>query len=192
MFLVAFLLYNSAILVISSQGTTFVTEELAVSQDLLVLGVLLVSMVAVLGTMLGGRLASRFGAPVILLASLAVWLVVVGLQVTVRPGAMAVLVLIGILVGLVNGTSYALSRAVFANLTPAGRSAEYFSLFEIVNRSLGAFGVILFGAVVQITGNYRLAIGTMSVLFLGGAALLVVAVVRAVPESLAVGGGRDD
>ncbi|HEU5471208.1 MAG TPA: MFS transporter [Actinophytocola sp.] len=192
-FLAAFLLYNSAILVISSQGTTFVTEELDVGQDLLVVGVLMVSVCAVLGTVLAGRLASRFGAPVILLASLAVWLVVIGLQVTVRPGAMAVLVVIGILVGLVNGTSYALSRAVFANLTPADRSAEYFSLFEIVNRSLGALGVIVFGTVVQVTGSYRLAIGTMSVLFLGGAVLLIVAVVRrAGVGSVALEGGRDE
>jgi UMF1 family MFS transporter len=182
-FLLAFFLYNNAILVISSQGTTFVTEELDVSDSVLVFGVLIVSMIAVIGTGLAGRLAGRFGAPTILLASLAVWVVVIALQVTVRPGAMFVLTIIGVLVGLVNGCCYALSRAVFANLTPQDRSAEYFSLFEIVNRSLGAFGVIAFGAVVQITGSYRVAIGSMSVLFIGGAVLLAVVGLRGVAAS---------
>jgi len=177
-FLLAFFLYNNAILVISSQGTTFVTEELDVSDSVLVFGVLLVSMIAVAGTSLGGRLAGKLGAPVVLLASLAIWVVVIALQVTARPGAMVTLTIIGVLVGLVNGCCYALSRAVFANLTPPDRSAEYFSLFEIVNRSLGAFGVVVFGAVVQITGSYRMAIGSMSVLFVGGALLLVVVGLR--------------
>jgi len=177
-FLLAFFLYNNAILVISSQGTTFVTEELDVSDSVLVFGVLIVSMIAVGGTSLGGRLAGKLGAPAVLLGSLAVWVVVIALQVTVRPGAMVTLTIIGVLVGLVNGCCYALSRAVFANLTPPDRSAEYFSLFEIVNRSLGAFGVIVFGAVVQITGSYRIAIGSMSILFIAGALLLVVVGLR--------------
>ncbi|TDV56132.1 MFS transporter [Actinophytocola oryzae] len=193
LFLLAFFLYNNAILVISSQGTTFVTEELDVSDDMLVIGVLMVSVVAVAGTTIAGRLAGRFGAPVVLLASLAVWVLVIGLQVTVQPGAIATLVLIGILVGLVNGCCYALSRAVFANLTPADRSAEYFSLFEIVNRSLGAFGVLVFGMVVQITGNYRVAIGSMAVFFAVGALLLVAVGLRVVGvgETVAAGGDRD-
>jgi UMF1 family MFS transporter len=179
LFLLAFFLYNNAILVISSQGATFVTEELNVSEDILVFGILVVSMVAVVGTTVAGKLASKFGAPAVLLASLAVWVVVIGLQATVRPGAMVTLSIIAVLIGLVNGCCYALSRAVFANLTPADRSAEYFSLFEIVNRSLGAFGVLVFGAVVQVTGSYRVAIGSMAVLFVAGGVLLVAVGLRA-------------
>lgn len=173
-FLVAFLLYNNAIQVLSSQGTTFVAEELEVGSEMLIGGVLFVSLLAVWSTTVAGRLATKYGGPRVLLASLGIWLLVILVQVSVQPGALFMLCVMGVLMGLVNGTGYSLSRAVFANLTPRDRSGEYFSVFEIVNRCGSAFGVLLFGAVVQLTGSYRWALGSMSLLFIGGGLLLLV------------------
>lgn len=173
-FLVAFLLYNNAIQVLSSQGTTFVAEELEVGSEMLIGGVLFVSLLAVWSTTVAGRLATKYGGPRVLLASLGIWLLVILVQVSVQPGALFMLCVMGVLMGLVNGTGYSLSRAVFANLTPRDRSGEYFSVFEIVNRCGAAFGVLLFGAVVQLTGSYRWALGSMSLLFVGGGLLLLV------------------
>ncbi len=177
-FLVAFLLYNNGIQVLSSQGTTFVAEELEVGSGMLIGGVLFVSLLAVWSTTVAGRLATRYGGPRVLLASLGIWLLVIVVQVSVQPGALFMLSVMGVLMGLVNGTGYSLSRAVFANLMPRDRSGEYFSVFEVVNRCGSAFGVLLFGAVVQLTGSYRWALGSMSLLFVGGAALLLVVGVR--------------
>ncbi|MPZ81175.1 MAG: MFS transporter [Actinophytocola sp.] len=182
-FLVAFLLYNNAIQVLSSQGTTFVAEELEVGSEMLIGGVLFVSLLAVWSTTVAGRLATKYGGPRVLLASLGIWLLVILVQVSVQPGALIMLCVMGVLMGLVNGTGYSLSRAVFANLTPRDRSGEYFSVFEMVNRCGSAFGVLLFGAVVQLTGSYRWALGSMSLLFVGGALLLLVVGVRRPRES---------
>jgi MFS transporter, UMF1 family len=113
-----------------------------------------------------------------LLASLGIWVLVIIVQVTTQPGAIAMLAVMGVLMGLVNGVGYSLSRAVFANLTPRGRTGEYFSIFEVVNRCGSAFGVLLFAAVVQLTASYRIALGSMTVLFVGGALLLLVVGVR--------------
>ncbi len=186
LFLLAFLFYNNGIQVLSSQGTTFVAEELDVGSEMLIGGVLFVSLLAVWSTVVAGRLATKYGGPRVLLGSLVLWLGVILVQVTVQPGMLVMMGVMGILMGLVNGTGYALSRAVFANLTPRGRSGEYFSVFEVVNRCGSAFGVLLFGAVVQLTGSLRVGIASMSVLFVVGALLLLAVGVRRPREDVAV------
>jgi UMF1 family MFS transporter len=75
-------------------------------------------------------------------------------------------------IGLVLGGTQALSRSLFSRLVPAGREAEYFSLYQACERGTSWLGTLLFGLVQQWTGSYRPAILALIVFFVLGLALL--------------------
>ena len=51
---------------------------------------------------------------------------------------------LGALLGLVLGGSQALARSLFASMTPAGRSAEFFGFFGFVGRASAVFGPMVY------------------------------------------------
>ena len=61
---------------------------------------------------------------------------------------------------------------------PAGSEAGYFSLYEVSERGTSWIGPLLFGLAVQFTGDYRVAILSLLVLFVAGFALLALCDLR--------------
>ncbi len=73
---------------------------------------------------------------------------------------------------MVLGGSQALSRSLYSQLIPAGKEAEYFSLYQAMERGTSWFGTLIFGLVYQATLSYRAAILALIVFFLLGGVLL--------------------
>jgi UMF1 family MFS transporter len=88
-------------------------------------------------------------------------------------------------VSLVMGGSQALSRSLFAQLTPKGREAEYFSVYEISDKGTSWLCPILFGLALQFTGSYRTAILSL-IVFLGAGLMVLLKVDMARGEREAV------
>jgi UMF1 family MFS transporter len=59
-----------------------------------------------------------------------------------------------------------------------GREAQYFSLYEVGERSTSWLGPLLFAAVGQATGSFRLAIISLVIFFVVGLVLLTLVPVR--------------
>lgn len=101
--------------------------------------------------------------------------------------------MIGVLVGAVQGGTQALSRALYAELSPRAKSGEFFGLYAFSEKFAGILGPLLYGVVGELTGNPRASILSVEVFFvLGGLALTrvdVAAGARAARvEELAEGG----
>jgi UMF1 family MFS transporter len=75
-------------------------------------------------------------------------------------------------VGLVQGGVQSLSRSLFARLVPRERSAQFFGFYNMLGRFAAVLGPLLMGAVGYATGNPRLSILAIVVLFFAGALLL--------------------
>jgi UMF1 family MFS transporter len=58
-------------------------------------------------------------------------------------------------------------------LIPKGREAEYFSLYEISDKGTSWISPLVFGLALELTGNYRLAILSLIVFFVGGLVVLL-------------------
>jgi UMF1 family MFS transporter len=58
-------------------------------------------------------------------------------------------------------------------MIPKGKEAEYFSLYEVSERGTSWLGPFLFGAALQLTGSYRVAIVSLVVFFVVGFGLLI-------------------
>lgn len=77
------------------------------------------------------------------------------------------------LVGMVQGGTQALSRSLFAQLVPRHRSGECFGLYGVMDRFAGSGDTLAMAAVVGATGDPRMAILTVIVLFVVGGLILV-------------------
>jgi UMF1 family MFS transporter len=69
-------------------------------------------------------------------------------------------------------------------MTPVGKEAEYYGLYEISDKGTSWLGPLAFGLALQFTDSYRIAIVSLVVFFVAGFVLLSrVDVRRAVAEA---------
>jgi UMF1 family MFS transporter len=177
-FLVASFCYNNGIQTVITSASVFLAQELFVargteaSQSFL-LGIFLVAQISALVGAIGfERLARIIGAKKTLLLSLFVWICIVifaygFLQTVAQAWVMSVFI------GLVLGSSQALSRSLYSQMIPKGRESGFFGLYEISERGTSLVGSLVFGIVVGITGSFRQAILSMIVFFAVGILLLL-------------------
>jgi UMF1 family MFS transporter len=172
LFLVAYLFFNDGIQTVISASSVYGAEELKFSSSQLIEIILLVQFVAFGGALLFGRLANHFGAWRVVLNSLALWTLVVTIAFFVPTGGFVIFIGLAVLIGIVLGGSQALSRSMYSQLIPRGREAEFFSLYQAMERGTSWFGTLVFGLVHQFTHSYRWAIVALIVFFVVGGLLL--------------------
>ena len=180
-FLVAYLVYNDGIQTVIALASVYGTEELGLSDDVLVPTILMVQFLAFFGALGLGRLARRIGAWKTVLLSLVLWTVIILIAFFLPAGQAVPFVALGGGIGLVLGGSQALSRSLFSQLIPKGKEGEYFGLYEISDKGTSWLGPLLFGVAFGVTGSYRVAIISLLVFFVVGfVALLAVPMRRAI------------
>ncbi|HVD29257.1 MAG TPA: MFS transporter [Mycobacteriales bacterium] len=172
LFLVAYLLFNDGIQTIIGLSAQYGDRELGLGRTVLISTILLVQFVAFGGALLLGRIAARVGAKRTILGSLAVWVGVLCLAFFLQRGSALQFYLLGVAIGVVLGGTQALTRSLFAQMTPRGKEAEYFGLYEISDKGTSWLGTFLFGLALQLTDSYRIAIVSLVVFFVAGAAVL--------------------
>jgi MFS family permease len=76
------------------------------------------------------------------------------------------------MVAIVQGGSQALSRSLYAALSPAAKSGEFFGLFGVMEKFSAIIGPLMFAAAGVIFGSSRPAVLSLIILFLLGGFLL--------------------
>jgi UMF1 family MFS transporter len=76
------------------------------------------------------------------------------------------------MVAVVQGGSQALSRSLYARMSPASKSGEFFGLFGIMEKFSAILGPLLFGLAGTLLGSSRPAVLSLIVLFMVGGFLL--------------------
>jgi MFS transporter, UMF1 family len=168
-FLAAYLVYNDGIETIIVVSALFGAQALGMEQGELILCFLMIQGVALAGALLAGRLADRFRHKPVIFATLAAYTGVI--LWAYRMEAKSEFWVLGVVVGLVLGGSQAASRSLMALLTPAAKSAEFFSFFGLVGKLTAVLGPLVFGLAAQFWG-LRNGVLSLLVFFAGGAALL--------------------
>lgn len=179
MFLAAYLFFNDGVQTVIASASVFGAEQLEMSQSILIGAIVLVQIVAFGGALLFGRRAARRGAVRTIRESLVVWIVAVAAGYFLPVGNIGLFFAIAAVFGTVLGGIQALSRSLFSQLVPAGREAEYFSLYQACERGTSWLGTLIFGLVHQLTGSYRPAIVSLIAFFVIGGFLLSKVDVRA-------------
>lgn len=183
-FLVAYLIYYDGISTVITLTAVYADVELHLPEGILLGTILAVQFVAFGGALLLGRLAAVWGAKRTILGGLVVWIGVV-IAAYVLPARQPLLfIAMAMVAAIVLGGTQALSRSLFSSMTPAGKEAEYFSLYEVSSSGTSFLGPLVFGLTLQLSGSYREAIVSLMIFFVVGIILLVrVNVSRAISEA---------
>ena len=167
--LVAFLLYNDGIQTLIRMSSIY-GAEIGIDQNAQIAAFVLVQFVGIPCSFFFGSLAGRIGAKRALFLTLGVYTTtsVIGYFMT----AAWQFFVLAALVGMVQGGSQALSRSLFARMTPPAKSSEYFSFFAVFEKFAGIFGPLLFGASVTVFQSSRAAVLSVIFFFVAGAIVL--------------------
>jgi len=77
------------------------------------------------------------------------------------------------MVAIVQGGSQALSRSLYAGMSPAAKSGEFFGLFGVMEKFAAILGPLLFGLAGTLFGSSRPAVLSLVLLFVLGGLLLM-------------------
>ena len=169
LFLVAYWLYIDGVNTVIKMAVDF-GLALGLPASGLLGALLLTQFVAFPAAIAFGRLGSRIGAQRAVLIGIVVYaaltLYAQWLNSVAEFYAMAVVV------GLVQGGVQSLSRSLFGQFVPPGKSAEYFGFYNLMGKFATVLGPLLVGATAALTHDSRAGVSSLLVLFVIGGVLL--------------------
>jgi MFS transporter, UMF1 family len=202
MFLVAYLFYNDGIQTVILNSSVFLSQELfdeegRKTNQTFLLGIFLVAQVsALVGALIFERISRVLGAKRTILVCLSIWCGIVIFAYGFLSSTFQAWIM-GVFIGLVLGSTQALSRSLYSQMIPVGRESSFFGLYEISEKGTSWLGQLIFAVVIASTGSYRQAILALIVFFVVGFVILLLtdttkgihAAGQHTPEEAAAGGG---
>jgi UMF1 family MFS transporter len=169
LFLIAYWLYIDGVHTVVRMAVDY-GLALGLASNALVAALLITQFVGFPAALFFGRFGERAGPRRGILTGIAVYL---GVTLwAYRMDSLWEFYVLAAAVGLVQGGVQSLSRSLFARLIPRERPAQFFGFYNLVGRFAAILGPLIMGGVSYATGNPRLSILAISVLFVAGAALL--------------------
>jgi len=117
-----------------------------------------------------GYVGERIGAKTAIMLAIAVYLAVT--IVAYRMKTVEEFYALAIVIGLVQGGIQSLSRSLYARIIPKSQSAEFFGFYNMLGKFAAVLGPLMIGIIAATTGSSRLAMFSVSVLFISGGILL--------------------
>jgi UMF1 family MFS transporter len=192
-FLLCYLLYNDGIQTVINVSSVFLAQELFIVKGLEVSQLVLMGMfleaqiTGLIGALVFERIARVIGTKTTIIITLVGWALIVIYAYAFLNTFTEAWIMCGA-IGLVLGSSQALSRSLFSQMIPVGKESAFFSLYEISDKGTSWLGPLVFSVVVASTGSYRHAILALIIFFVfGSIALLFTDTDRAVREAQVAG-----
>ncbi len=144
--------------------------SLGLEQNSLITALLVVQFVGFPAALGFGWLGQKIGARAGILIGIAVYAGIAGYAYFLHTELQ--FMTMAIIIGLVQGGVQSLSRSLFGRLVPPGKSGEFFGFYNLMGKAAAILGPTLTGIVALVTHDSRLAILSITILFVIGAALL--------------------
>jgi len=170
LFLVSYLLYMDAITTMTAFVGIYARQTLGLSLPQIFSLLIISQITAIPGSVVLGRVADRYGAKPTITWLLMLWIVMLILGVVATGYSM--LVFMVLLAGVATGGLFSVSRSMMALLSPKDREGEFFGFYAVAGRISAIIGPVVFGAVSSISGNQRLALGSLLIIMVAGLLVL--------------------
>ena len=165
-FLLAFFLYNDAIITIIAFASIFAANTLKMNDEEIILFFVIVQSTAVIGSFIFGIVSDHIGPKKTIIITLYIWIAVI-------IGAFFVntifeFYIIGLVAGMSIGSSQSCSRSLMALLTPKEREAEFFGFYDgLFGKSSAVVGPLFYGIISDLS-NERFAALAIGIFFVAG------------------------
>lgn len=170
LFLLAYFFYIDGVGTIFKMATA-IGSDIGLSSNDLIVVMLVVQFVAFPFSILYGMLAKRLGAKNMIFAGITTYIIICVYALQLE--SLQTFIILALLVGTAQGGIQSLSRSLFGQLIPEGRSNEFFGFYNIFGKFAAVVGPFLVGIIAQITGNSLDGVFALIVLFVVGGVLLV-------------------
>lgn len=171
-YLAAFFFYSMGVQTVMLAATLFGSQVLHLPTEKLIICILLIQIVAIVGSLLMARLSKVFGNLKVLMINVIVWIAicVIAYLVTTEIG----FYLLAVMVGLVMGGIQSISRSTYSKLMPETKdTASFFSFYDVTEKIAIVIGMFSFGFIEHITGSMRNSIFALTVFFAIGFLFLI-------------------
>jgi MFS transporter, UMF1 family len=172
-FLLSFFFYNTGVQTVLYLAAIFADKELGMEGGELILTVLIIQIVAILGSFSFAKLSDFRGNKFSLIALVIVWVFIcLAAYLVIDKYQFFVLAAV---VGMVMGGIQSLSRATYSKLIPANTSdtASYFSFYDVTYNISIVVGTFSYALIESITGSMRNSALALGLFFFAGLGLLV-------------------
>jgi UMF1 family MFS transporter len=168
-FLLAYWLYIDGVNTIIKMAVDF-GLSLGFPQQSLIAALLITQFVGFPAALAFGWLGKRIGARNGIFIAIAVYAAA-----TVAAYGMSEIMhfyMLAAVIGLVQGGIQSLSRSYYASLVPEGKQGEFFGFYNMMGKFAAVLGPTMVGITALVTGDTRIGMLSILVLFVGGAILL--------------------
>ena len=175
-YLHAFFVYSMAVQTIMLMAVYFGEEEIAWASNEektmgLIISILVIQLVAVVGATITAKASAMFGNIKTLIGINSIWIAICFMAYFTKTPVQ--FYVIASIVGFVMGGVQALSRSTYSKFLPETKdTTSFFSFYDVTEKVGIIIGMIIYGAVDQITGTMRNAILFLFLFFLIGVILL--------------------
>jgi UMF1 family MFS transporter len=169
LFLLAFFLYNDAVGTTIKMATDY-GMSLGFPTSSLISALLLVQFIGFPCAVLFGKLTEKYHPKTGIYCAIGVYIFAVGFAMRMRH--VSEFYILAALIGVVQGGIQSLSRSYFSQLIPRGKEGQYFGFYNMLGKFTGLLGPILMAATVLMTGNHRISLIPIMILFLTGGIVL--------------------
>jgi len=169
LFLLAYWLYIDGVGTIVRMAVDYGLAIGLDGSDLL-LALLLTQFIGFPAALAFGYAGERIGPKIAIMLAIAVYLAVT--LIAYRMNTVEEFYALAIIIGLVQGGIQSLSRSLYARMIPKSQSAEFFGFYNMLGKFAAVLGPLLIGIIAAMSGSSRLAMFSVSILFISGGILL--------------------
>lgn len=149
-------------------ASLFGSEELKLPTQDLIITILIIQIIAIGGAWIFSRLSAKIGNIYTLIITILIWIgiCIMAYNLTTKFQFYA----LGGIVGFVMGGIQSMFRSTYAKLIPddALNHTSYFSFYDFSEKIAIVLGTIVFGVLIDITGNMRSSVLALTLFFIFG------------------------
>jgi len=169
-FLIAFFLFIDGAHTVIYLASTFALN-LGLETSAIIQALILVQFIAFPATLAWGYFADRYGDKLVLYITITSYICIIFYSTTLESALE--FYLMAALVGCVQGGIQGSSRGLFGKLIPEEKAGEFFGLFNVFGKAGAILGPLMVGSLLAISGNIRIALVPIAILFILGGLLLM-------------------
>jgi len=172
-FLIAFFFYNMGVQTVLYLATLFGDDELNLPAESLIMTILIIQIVAIIGSYAFAKLSNWKGNKVSLIIMVSIWIIICIYAFFLYTATQ--FYILGFVVGMVMGGIQSLSRASYSKLIPTETKdhTSYFSFYDVLEKLSVVIGTFAYGFIEQITGSMRNSTLALSTFFIIGLVFLL-------------------
>ncbi len=169
LFLLAYWLYIDGVDTIVRMAVDY-GQALGFDSNQLILALLITQFIGFPSAIVFGHIGERLGTKTGIYIAIAVYICVT--MWGVRMTSAWEFYVLAVAIGLVQGGIQSLSRAYYARMIPVDKAAEFFGFYNMLGKFAAVIGPFMVGWVGVLSGNPRLGMLSLLILFIGGGVLL--------------------